>query len=36
MIKAEDRKFIQDEMDKFFSNEAFAQAEGYVPEKPKD
>ena len=36
MVKPEDRKFIQGEMDKFFSNEAFAQAEGYVPEKPQD
>lgn len=34
MIKAEDRKFLQEEMDKFFSNQDFAQAEGYVPEKP--
>lgn len=34
MIKAEDRKFLQEEMDKFFNNQDFAQAEGYVPEKP--
>lgn len=32
MIKAGDRKFLQDEMNKFLSNRDFAQAEGYVPE----
>jgi len=34
MINAEHRKFLQQEMDKFFNNEEFAQAEGYVPEPP--
>lgn len=33
MIKPEHRKYLQDEMDKFLNNEAFAKAEGYVPEK---
>lgn len=31
MMSAEDRKFIQAEMDKFLSGEDYAQAEGYVP-----
>lgn len=31
MMNAEDRKFIQSEMDKFLAGEEFAQAEGYVP-----
>jgi Fe-S cluster biosynthesis and repair protein YggX len=31
MMNAEDRKFLQLEMDKFLSGEEFAQAEGYVP-----
>ncbi|MFG3693734.1 oxidative damage protection protein [Stutzerimonas stutzeri] len=31
MMNAEDRKFLQTEMDKFFSGEDYAQAEGYVP-----
>ncbi|HLT04291.1 MAG TPA: oxidative damage protection protein [Pseudomonas sp.] len=31
MMNAEDRKFIQAEMDKFLAGEEFAQAEGYVP-----
>jgi Fe-S cluster biosynthesis and repair protein YggX len=35
MLNPEHRKFIQDEMDKFLSNQDFAQAEGYVPEKPQ-
>lgn len=35
MIKPEDRKFLQEEMEKFLSNQDFAQAEGYVPEAPK-
>lgn len=35
MIKPEDRKFLQEEMEKFLSNQDFAQAEGYVPEPPK-
>jgi len=36
MINPEHRKFLQDQMDKFLSNEEFAQAEGYVPEPKKD
>ena len=31
MMDAEDRKFIMQEMDKFFAGEDFARAEGYVP-----
>lgn len=31
MMDPEDRRFIQDEMDKFLSGEDYAQAEGYVP-----
>ena len=31
MMNAEDRKFLQGEMDKFFSGEDYAKAEGYVP-----
>ena len=31
MIDPEARKFLQEEMEKFFSNEEFEQAEGYVP-----
>ncbi|MBO3278246.1 putative Fe(2+)-trafficking protein [compost metagenome] len=31
MMDAEDRKFLQAEMDKFLSGEEYAQAEGYVP-----
>ena len=31
MMDPEDRKFIQQEMDKFLSGEEYAQAEGYVP-----
>ncbi|WP_110972334.1 MULTISPECIES: oxidative damage protection protein [Pseudomonas] len=31
MMNGEDRKFIQGEMDKFFSGEEYAKAEGYVP-----
>ena len=31
MMNAEDRKFLQGEMDKFFAGEDYAQAEGYVP-----
>lgn len=34
MINAEHRKFLQQEMDKFLSNEDFEKASGYVPEKP--
>ena len=31
MMNAEDRKFLQAEMDKFLSGQEYAQAEGYVP-----
>ncbi len=31
MMDSKDRKFLMEEMDKFFSGESFAQAEGYVP-----
>lgn len=31
MMDPQDRRFIQDEMDKFLSGEEYAQAEGYVP-----
>ena len=31
MMDAEDRKFLQEEMDKFLSGQEYAQAEGYVP-----
>lgn len=31
MMNADDRKFLQEEMDKFLSDEEYAQAEGYVP-----
>jgi len=31
MMNAEDRDFLRGEMDKFFKNEDFEQAEGYVP-----
>ncbi|AIR88515.1 oxidative damage protection protein [Pseudomonas cremoricolorata] len=31
MMNADDRKFLQTEMDKFFAGEDYAQAEGYVP-----
>ena len=33
MMNAEDRKFLQAEMDKFFSGEEYAKADGYVPER---
>lgn len=33
MIKAEDRRFLQEQMKLFLNNEEFVQAEGYVPEK---
>lgn len=36
MANPEHRKFLQDEMDKFLSNQDFAQAEGYVPAKAPD
>jgi len=32
MINADDRKYLQAEMDKFLNNEDFDKAEGYVPE----
>lgn len=32
MMQADDRKYLQAEMDKFLNNEDFDQAEGYVPE----
>ncbi len=32
MINPDDRKYLQQQMDKFFSNEDFDRAEGYVPE----
>lgn len=35
MLNPEHRKYLQEQMDKFLSNEAFAQAEGYVPETKK-
>ena len=31
MMDPEDRRFIQQEMDKFLAGEEYAQAEGYVP-----
>ncbi|PVZ10318.1 MULTISPECIES: oxidative damage protection protein [unclassified Pseudomonas] len=31
MMNAEDRKFIQQEMDKYLSGEDYAKADGYVP-----
>lgn len=31
MMNAEDRKYLQGEMDKYFSGEEYAKAEGYVP-----
>jgi len=31
MMNGEDRKYNQGEMDKFFSGEEYAKAEGYVP-----
>jgi Fe-S cluster biosynthesis and repair protein YggX len=31
MMDPEDRKYLQGEMDKFFSGEDFDRAEGYVP-----
>ena len=34
MINAEHRKFLQQEMDKFLSNQDFEMASGYVPSKP--
>jgi Fe-S cluster biosynthesis and repair protein YggX len=34
MMNPDHRRFLQEEMDKFFSNEDFEKASGYVPEKP--
>lgn len=34
LVQREDRQFLQDEMEKFFSGEDYAQAEGYVAPKP--
>lgn len=34
MMNPDHRRFLQEEMDKFFSNEEFEKASGYVPEKP--
>ncbi|CAM3604412.1 putative Fe(2+)-trafficking protein [Pseudomonas reidholzensis] len=31
MMNAEDRKYLQQEMDKYFSGEDYAKADGYVP-----
>lgn len=31
MMDGKDRKFLMEEMDKFFAGQAFAQAVGYVP-----
>ncbi|MEN5201908.1 oxidative damage protection protein [Pseudomonas wadenswilerensis] len=31
MMNAEDRRFLQGEMDKFFSGQDYEKAEGYVP-----
>lgn len=31
MMDPQARRFIQEEMDKFFSNQDYAQADGYVP-----
>jgi len=36
LLQIEDRKFLQGEMDKFFSGEEYAQAEGYVAPKPAE
>ena len=33
LLDAQTRKFLQEEMDKFFANENFATADGYVPPK---
>lgn len=34
MINADDRKYLMEQMDKFFSNDEVDQADGYVPEEP--
>ena len=37
LMAPEDRNYLVQEMDKFFNNEEFEEAEGYVPpEKPAD
>ena len=33
MMEPETRKYLQEQMDKFFSGDDYDQAEGYVPEK---
>lgn len=35
MISPDDRNYLMKEMDKFFSNQEFDQAEGYVPKQDK-
>ncbi len=32
MINAEDRKYLTEEMDKFFANQDHDEADGYMPE----
>ncbi len=34
MMDPQARRFIQEEMDKFFSNQDYAKADGYVPPAP--
>ena len=36
MMNADDRKFLKSQMEKFFNNEEFEQAEGYVPPAPPE
>ena len=36
MMNAEDRTFLKSLMEKFFNNEEFEQAEGYVPPSPPE
>lgn len=36
MMKPEDRRYLQDEMDKFLANEDYDTAEGYVPKKDSE
>ena len=35
MIDANDRKFLQQQMDKFMAGDDYAKADGYVPQKGK-
>ena len=35
MIDAQDRKFLQEQMDKFIAGDDYVKAEGYVPEEDK-